>query len=335
MGILPDGSGDTIGKSGNGTGPFILKKIDATGITTLTANDNYWNGKPGAAQVDINSIPDAEARLQAMLAGQLDWLGVTAQQVARFKNNPQFKLQTFPSGGWLGFVMRTDTKPFDDVRVRKALRMMADRAEFLKLTVGEGNGAVSCDQPVTPHDPYYADLKCPADVAGAKALLAEAGYAKGITVDLHIAPMIAGWAPMAEIYQRQAAAAGINVNIVNDAADGYWTNVWMAQSFFATAWEDRTADGALNEMFRSGTPYNESYLADKKFDSLLDQAHRELNFDARKALYAQAQQLLWDESGTFIPFTLSVGTYVLSARVQNFPAVGPFNIRWEQVTVGK
>ena len=48
--MIPEGSGDTIGQTGVGTGPFIVDKYDPEGTTILKANANYWEGAPGVAE---------------------------------------------------------------------------------------------------------------------------------------------------------------------------------------------------------------------------------------------------------------------------------------------
>jgi peptide/nickel transport system substrate-binding protein len=73
-------------------------------------------------------------------------------------------------------------------------------------------------------------------------------------------------------------------------------------------------------------------LKDPKLDAILDNARRELDFDKRKALYEQAQDQLWESSGTFVAYHVIdiVGT---SSRVKNLDAVENFSIRWHLVKV--
>ncbi|MGA1235214.1 MAG: ABC transporter substrate-binding protein, partial [Lutimaribacter sp.] len=79
--MIPEGSGDTIATTGIGTGPFRLVSFDAEGVTKLAANAEYFEGAPGVAEMEIIGIPDAQARLQALLGGQIDMeRGITAQQ---------------------------------------------------------------------------------------------------------------------------------------------------------------------------------------------------------------------------------------------------------------
>ena len=69
--------------------------------------------------------------------------------------------------------MRTDTAPFDNPKVRKAVRLAVDRQELVDLVMG-GAATVSCDTPVAPSDQYRLKMKCPQNIKKAKKLLKEA-----------------------------------------------------------------------------------------------------------------------------------------------------------------
>ena len=211
------------------------------------------------------------------------------------------------------------------------MRMVVDREEMLKLAL-DGGGIVSCDTPVGPSDQYRADMECPQDLEGARALLAEAGYGDGLKVQLHVAAIDTTWEAMALVYQDHAARAGIEVEIVNASADGYWSEVWMHKDGFATSWGERPGDQALNEPFHSGAKWNESYFKDAGFDDKMARARQELDFFERREFYVNAQEYLVKRSGTLIPFhrTQLVG---LSPRVKNLPAFKSDRIRWHEVTV--
>ena len=330
--MIPEGSGDTIATTGIGTGPFKVEKFDAEGTTVLTANLDYWEGPPGVARMEVIGISDGQARLQALLGGQIDMeRGITAQQLVMLKGSDKFKVQEIPTGNWRGLVFRTDVEPFKDKRVRKAVRLAADRKELVDLVLG-GGGIVACDTPVEPNDQYRADLNCPQDVEKAKALLVEAGYPDGIDVDVHVATLEPTWPTLAEAYQQQAARAGIRVNIVQVPTDGYWKEAWMKKDVAATRWNERPADQALHEIYLSSAKWNESYFKDEAFDKLLADARRELDFDKRKKLYVKAQEHLWENAGTLIPYTVTkvVGT---TARVKNLDAVKNDAVRWHKITV--
>ena len=330
--IIPEDSGDSIATSGIGTGPFKLVSFDAAGVTKLEANMDYWEGPPGVANMEIIGIGDGQARMQALLGGQIDFENtVTNQQKPMFASSNKFKMVEVPTGNWRGLVFRTDVEPFTDVRVRKAVRMAADRDELVKLIMG-GAATVACDTPVKPDDQYHADISCPQDIAGAKKLLADAGYADGIDVEVYVATLEPTWPILAEAYQQQAAEAGIRVTIKQVPSDGYWSDTWMQKSVSATRWNERPADSALHEIYLSTAKWNESYYNDPAFDSLLGEARRELDFEKRKAIYVQAQEHLYETAGTLIPYHVSK-LYVYNARVDGIDAVENHSIRWNKVTV--
>lgn len=323
---------DSLNETGIGTGAYKLVSLDAEGTTVLTANPDHWEGPPGADRVEVIAIPDSEARVQALLAGQIDLVRrINPQQRSLFEGRPGFQVQTFPTGNWNPLIMRTDTPPFDDARVRKALRLLADREAMIRTILGEGGGTVGCDTPVWPGDPYYTDLGCRRNIPAARRLLAEAGYADGLEVDLFTADVTAIMVQVAQIYQSQAADAGVTVNIRMVPSDGYWTTTWMKRPFVAGNWAQRPADQILNEAFRSQATWNETYWNRADFDAALDEARRTPDFAQRKALYAKIQRLLYEEGGAFVPFFHNQ-VRVFSDKLGNVVPIHDFFVRWHQVT---
>ena len=330
--MLPSESEDSIAQTGVGTGPFIVDKFDAEGTTILKANPDYWEGAPGVAEVHIIAISDSQARVQALLSGQIDMLRVIDyKQKPIFEGNSKFKHHVIPTGNWRGMVMRTDVEPFTDSRVRKAVRMAVDRQALADLVTG-GAAEITCDHPVMKTDQYRADISCPQDIAGAKKLLADAGFPNGIELTVFPSSLEPTWTPIAEVVQQQVAAAGIKVNIQVAPSDGYWSDVWMKKDVAMTRWNQRPADQALNEIYHSGAKWNESYYKNPKFDAILESARKELDFEKRKAIYQSAQNMLWEDSGTLIPYTVSK-LIATTARVDNLDEVENWSVRWHKITV--
>ena len=333
--MIPEGSADTIGMTGIGTGPFIQVTLDPEGTTTLKANPDYWEGPPGVETIEVIGIADTQARVQALLSGQIDMLGygdLSAQQLPLFEDNPKFKMMTVPTGDWLGIVFRTDTEPFTDARVRKAVRIAADRQAIVDLVLGPGGGVVSCDHPVWSGDQYRAPFDCPQQIDEAKRLLAEAGYPDGIEFDLTTSDLKAAWIDMVQVYQQQAAQAGIKVNIVKAPSDGYWGEIWMKEPVVTTGWGQRPADQILNEAYRGGAPWNETYWNHPDFDKMLDQARQELDFEKRKALYHRLQTMLYEEGGSFIPLHTNQAV-VTTARVSGLQPVFTDAVKYHLIHV--
>jgi peptide/nickel transport system substrate-binding protein len=293
------------------------------------ANATYWEGAPQLGGIEFTAIPDSEARNQAMMGGQIDYNGLTTDQVALYTDNPDFTVQSFPAGGWFGIAFQSNQAPLDDPRIRKALRIAVDRAEMLALMVGEANGIITCDTPVKASDPFRANLDCPQDIAGAKALLAEAGYPDGIDIEVFTADLEPGMVQYAEVYQQQVAEAGIRVTVTLAPSDGFWDDVWM-QKNSVTSWSQRPADQFLNEAYRTGAGWNESHFANARFDSLLDQARATLDIEKARDLYVQAQEILFNEGGTLIAYQEN-GRRVMSSRVTGIKPQDEDYIRWHLV----
>jgi len=137
---------------------------------------------------------------------------------------------------------------------------------------------------------------------------------------------------MVQVYQQQVAPAGIKVNLVKAPGDGYWTDVWMKEPASTTSWGQRPADQILNEAYRGGADWNETYWNRPDFDKKLDRARQELDREKRTALFHDLQRILYEEGGSFIPFHVNQPV-VLTARVSGFQAVFTDAVRYHLVHV--
>ena len=330
--MIPEGSGDTIGQTGIGTGPFMVDKFDPEGTTVLVANPEYWEGAPGVAEVHVIAIPDGEARVQALLTGQIDMNRyVPFSQKRIFDNNPKFNVSVVPTGNWRGMVMRTDTAPFDNPKVRKAVRLAVDRQELVDLVMG-GAATVSCDTPVAPSDQYRLKMDCPQNISKAKNLLREAGYPNGISMTIHVSTKEPTWPTIAEVMQQQLAKANIKADIKMTPSKSYWKETWMKKAVAMTRWNERPADSILHEAYHSGAKWNESFYKSSSFDKNLADARGQLDFNKRKAAYQNAQKTLWEETGTMIPYHVSK-LVITSSRVKDLDDVEVFSIQWHKLKV--
>ncbi len=328
MYIIPDGIGDAINTTGVGTGPFKLQQFAPEGTTIVVANDAYWDGAPGLDAIEMVGIADGEARTSALLADQIDYNDIAPETAELVRRNPNYVLHVLPAGGWLVMAMRADQPPFTDSKVRMAMKLVVDR-EAMVQTVLSGYGQVAGDHSVWPGDQYFLEVGRQQDIARAKQLLAEAGYANGLDVTLYTSSIDSYMIPMTVAYKEMAAEAGINVTIQQESADGYWNDVWMQKAFCCSSWGERQADQVLNEVYRSTASWNETFWNNPQFDDLLDQARRELDYTKRKALYQQAQQVLADDGGAIIPFF----TNDLSAAHKRVRGVEKRYFDWAGVTI--
>lgn len=312
--IVPQGSTSAALRTGGpGTGPFKVQEfVPGREPSVFVRNDAYWRkGLPKVDRVELRAIADASARISALLAGQIDlsWdvprIGLQALQAA-----PGITVVTVPSPYVISLSMWTDTPPFDDVRVRQAMKLVVDRQRMIDLVLG-GLAQPASDQPVASWIHYGLEDPAPArDVEKARRLLAEAGHPDGIDVELYTSEATAGFLEMAALYQAMAAEAGIRVAINKVPGDGYFANVWRKVPFLCTSKGARNADEALSQFYLSEAAWNDTHWKSKDFDGLIAEARRTPDAGRRADLYRQAQRLLRDDGGVIVPmFANLVGAH--------------------------
>ena len=308
MNICPANSDGTIDwASGIGTGGYILKEHDPGVRSFTTRNPNYW--KTGFAhfdEVEINQIADATARSQALQGGQLDVINnVPTQTVHLMKRVPGIKIEATTGNKQITLPMRTDTAPFDNNDVRTAVKYIVNREEWLKKIV-HGYGQLGNDNPVGPANIYRAtEAELPQrqyDPEKAKFHLKKAGLSK-LDINFHAAETGFGGALDAgQLMAASARAAGININVVREPDDGYWSNVWMKKPFSACYWSGRaTENWIFSQIYAADASWNDTYWKHDKFNKLLVLARAELDPNKRRVLYVEMQQIVHHEGGVCLP----------------------------------
>ena len=331
--VIPDGSGDTIAITGMGTGPFSLDELDVDGVTRVSARDDYWDGVPGADAMTIVGIADADARVQALLAGQIHMIEhLTIGQAQLFEGDSNFQIQESPTGTVLGIAMIVTEPPFDDPLVRQALKLVVDPEEMIAIVM-QGHGTAACNTPVWPVDQYYLAQDCSQDIEQARALLAEAGYPDGLTVEFAFSDTMSGWTQMATVYQQQAAEAGITIELNQVPAEAFWSEVWMIHPFATTGWWMQPAGPMLNTAFRCGSSWNETFWCSEEFDQLMDAAQMEVDFETRRELYRAAQQIQSDDSGMIAPFFINEIRALDSSLQGLAPQTMTLDFPWHQFMI--
>lgn len=199
-----------------GTGPYKLENWVKGDSVTLVANPAYRN--PGAVKiktVKIRFISDQGALVAAMRAGDIDAvpIGITGENVREFEKDKRFKVTAGSTEGETMVIINNKRKPFDDVRVRRALTMAIDRDAVIEAAAAGYGKRIGSHFP--PHDPAYVDLtkQYPYDPAKAKALLKEAGV-NNLEVTLRLPPPPYA-RPIGEVVQAMLSQVGINAKIEN------------------------------------------------------------------------------------------------------------------------
>jgi peptide/nickel transport system substrate-binding protein len=169
-----------------GTGPFKFVSYTPGDKVVLAKNPDYFeSGVPKLDGVVLQIIPEMSAKLAALQSGDIDivW-DLPLDQVKQLAGRSDLRVDSVPSGSWDAAIMNNAIKPFDDPRVRMAFQMAVDKADVVELTLfGQGAPTIS---PIPSTHPFYAhEIKVPAaDPAGARKLLAEAGYPDGVKIPI-------------------------------------------------------------------------------------------------------------------------------------------------------
>ncbi|MFJ9374731.1 ABC transporter substrate-binding protein [Streptomyces sp. NPDC101455] len=128
-----------------GTGPFSFVSLDPGQQAVRTRNPAYWDpGKPYLDELVFLSVKDDFARLNALLSGQTDVMAQVPFTQAKSQLVGDVRLIRSPGVTAQAFYMATDKHPFDDVRVRRALRLVVDRRQLVEVALF-GFGTVGND----------------------------------------------------------------------------------------------------------------------------------------------------------------------------------------------
>lgn len=302
--IVPEGANDELATIPNGTGPFRLTEWIVGSHITLDANQNYWDPEtPGVERITINFFPDPVAEINAFETGELDLIAeVPIDLYDQVKRVPGVQVEEIAAGSWIPMIMRTDTPPFDDPRVRLAVKYCIDRQAFVD-TAMRGHGIPANDHSIPPNSPYYLNVPLrQQDYAKAAELLAEAGYPNGFEMELIAATDRPERVKLALVIQQMCAPVGIKFKVKTMSYDVYIAQVYKQGGCYIGWWGFRpTADGNLSPFFTCDGSWNEYAYCNTELDEILREAQGELDQEKRVALYHRAQQILSEDGPALIP----------------------------------
>jgi peptide/nickel transport system substrate-binding protein len=294
-----------------GTGPFKYVSFTPGSQSVFTRFDHYWRtGQPYLDQVVITDFADDQTRVNALLSGQVDCISnLPASQLQAVTSSSRLHSLIAPTGNFQPFVMRVDTPPFNDARVRQAMRLIVDRPQLVSLALG-GQGKVANDL-FCPYDEDY-NTQLPQrqqDIDQARSLLRSAGQ-QNLKLQMVTAPIATGSIQDAQIFAQQAKAAGVTVTLRQLTSTAFFGSGFLKYTFTQDFWTtlpylQQVADSSI-----PGAPYNETHFNDPKFNALIAQAQSELDPAKRKQLLWDAQAIEWDSGGYIIPaFSNQVDAY--------------------------
>ena len=298
----PDGTADW--KSGVRTGPFVFKSWEPGVRAKLARNPHYHKeGKPYFDDVEFITIADVTARTNALTTGEVHWIArADLKTLNLLQRNPNIATTEVTGYGHYAFPMDVTVAPFDNVDVRTALKWAVNREEIANK-VFFGHALVGNDNPIAPSVKFATDPKPKYhyDPEKAKFYLKKAGM-PNLKVNLSVAEAAFNGAVDAGVlYQEQAKAAGIALNIVREPNDGYWDNVWLKKAWVASYWGGRpTCDWMFTVVYAKGAAWNETKWANPRFNELLVAARSQTDDKKRAPMYAEMQQLVHDDGGAIV-----------------------------------
>ena len=304
-------------KNAVGTGPFQLTEYLQGNAHTYAKNPIYWDREkidgadyklPFVDRVTYRIIKDEATQHAAIRTGKLDILeSIRWQAVDNLKKSaPNLKWARWLSYSGIFLAMRTDTKPFDDIRVRRALNYAVNKPEIVKEYYG-GNAELFAYPQHPDYIGYFQKLEeMPASVQDlfeynpekAKKLLAEAGYPKGFTFktqvcscspeNMDLLPLIAGYLEQIGVkieVQPMEYGAFLSAMTTLTNAPGY---------FMANGHTNPTR--TLHKSFTPGQAWNPSQWNDPAYNAKMDQVFRTRDEPTRQRLVQEMTAEILDRA---------------------------------------
>jgi peptide/nickel transport system substrate-binding protein len=293
--------GDFI-KRPHGTGPYTLEVYREGERCVVKRRNDYWQkGLPYMDAMEfIDMGREMPPQIAAIKAGEIDMIDLSdaggTDVYQALKDDANVNVMPSTTGQARVLRMRVDMKPWDDNRVRMALKLCQHREKILALAYfGQGREGQDCH--VSPIHPEYCQKPIPKyDPQRAKQLLKEAGYPKGLDVNLAVG---SGWTDVvryAEVLKQDAAPAGLRINIQTMPTSQYWEK-WTEVDLGITPWTHRPLGtmvlnlGYIADAKGKPVPWNETRWVDKEFSQLLEKANGTLNVDKRRKIFCDLEEI--------------------------------------------
>jgi peptide/nickel transport system substrate-binding protein len=270
--IVKDGTTKFTVATAIGTGPFKLASWTPGRSWVVEKNPLYWQkGLPYLDRVTAVIVPDQSTKLQSVVSGQNDLTdAIELSSIASIKGNASVEMQKLDNRQSWVFAFDHTKKPFNDPKVVEAIKIGQDRGKILS-SVLQGAGGVTADIPIPTDSQFFPQgLSTDTDVARAKSLLAEAGYANGLDIELNTSAVAAGMVEMATAFQQVMKPIGVNVKLKQWPTSAYWNKAWMQAPAFQDYWNSRHPADMLSLFYRSDAVWNEASYKDPAFDKQID-----------------------------------------------------------------
>jgi peptide/nickel transport system substrate-binding protein len=283
-----------------GTGPFKLKSFTPGSQSEFVRNEDYWQeGLPFLDSLVILDMPEQASRLNALIGGQVEAIThISATEVPIVEGAGQSVLQS-KGVRWTPLTMRVDVAPFNDVRVRQAMRLAVNRQQMIDQALS-GYGILGNDM-YAPYDAGYPKSlpQREQDIDQAKALLREAGQTD-LRVELIAAEIGTGAMAAAQVLVEQVKAAGITVSLRKVESSALYGDEYKQWPFAMDTWGMNSFLPQVVSGSLPTAPYNTTHWDDEEFAELAMKAQVELNEATRNELIGKALTIEYERGGNLI-----------------------------------
>lgn len=290
-----------------GTGPFKFQSFTPGTESTFVRNDDYWNpGLPYLDAIVFTDVADETAQVNGLQSGQFDAVNFLSAASATVLEGSGLQVVKSKTGGFVPFLMKVDTEPFDDVRVREAFKLIVNRQQMLDA-VFSGFGQIGNDIS-SPFDPAY-DQSIPQrtqDIAKAKELLKAAGQ-ENMSIDLYTSVGAgSGAVAMAQVFATQAKEAGVTVTVKEQAPTDYFENSYKKVPFSMEYWQALPYANMASQAFLPTSPWNATLRDDPEYNALYAELSKTVDTARQTEIIQEMMQMDYDTGGMIIPFFLPI-----------------------------
>src|SRR4051812_49287919 len=331
LGIVPT---DYDVKNPVGTAAFKYKSFTPGKNSVFTKYNDYWGDKAFVDELHIQDFAQPNTQVNALQANQIQTMDNLPYNLISTVKGQGGQIVESKSGAWVPFTMRVDAKPFSDVRVRQAMRLIVDRQQMIDNALS-GYGRLGNDL-YAPFDVAYAkDLpQRQQDIAKAKSLLKAAGQ-EGLQVQLFTGDDIGSVAPAtAALFVQQAKKAGVDVKVVKK--NPFYGDDYLKYPFAQDFWNTRLYLPQAAVCAVKGGTYNETHFDNPKFAGLIQAAQKETDESKRNTLLHDAQEIEYNEGG-YIIWGFRNQIDAVSSKVQGlkssiYQPLGSYNFKTASVS---
>lgn len=308
--VVPRDKLETIGQEPIGTGPFKFKSYRPADRVELVKNLDYFvAGTPKLDAITFRIMPESAAQVTALETGEVDLVwNLPLESIEGFKKNANVVVDSIATSTWDGVIMNAAHKPYDDVRIRRAVAMALDKKALVEAAL-YGHGSVTHTM-ISPAHPYYnKDIAIgEPDIAGAKKLLAEAGHPNGFKTTIFVPSGRPARERVGIAVKELLRPVGIEVDIQRVPWDKFVKDIEGKEAFYVDGFFSRpTIDTSIYPWYHSKGSWNTVLwnYKNEAMDTILDAARGAKSDDERGRLYKEFQALAVKEPAGVIPYVLN------------------------------